>query len=461
MVSKGVQELRAIVQGVVGSGDTIEAEQVIDSLIKSMGSEGLKLRKEQAISQLQGELGNDGFQRKLEETINNMVGRYGSDRLPEIACADAGDIPTDSQLDALYNDIPEVIKEVPDPYLNALYYHKMNKPPTTSPHTGDVRELILASVLAAVSSGASYLTVSYPPQVFLDNVLRIDDSVTRESFYTTVKEAMEQPQPFVQTCMTCASKHQDDYKEMVNDYRELVASQGIASNVVESSMEESVEETVEEEPKVVKQKSASKKKSGGFLGALKGFGKTLTSMITSVFGNREKHKKTLTSAANKFAESTGKLTAKAGKKMLLLWKIVAGVNIVAFLARCVTVILTFFVDVTGRKTEAVKSGLAKIPLIGGLLGKGAKAVSASAIRSSLLLGNLPWLIALAVLTVFSIRVLSHKTSGEKDNIFMMLMSLLVIVATTISVVCLVKIGFATFKAFQDMEYFWATFYDNL
>ena len=77
------------------------------------------------------------------------------------------------------------------------------------------------------------------------------------------------------------------------------------------------------------------------------------------------------------------------------------------------------------------------------------------------MGSLPWLIALAVLAVFSIQVLSHKTSGEKDNIFQMLMSLLVIVATTVSVVCLVRIGFATFKGFQDMEYFWATFYDNV
>lgn len=171
--------------------------------------------------------------------------------------------------------------------------------------------------------------------------------------------------------------------------------------------------------------------------------------------------KTLTAAADRFVESSGRLTAKAGKKMLLLWKIVAGVNIAAFLAKCITVILTFFVDVTGRKTEAVKTGLAKIPLIGGLLGKGAKAVSATTIRSGLIMGSLPWLIALAVLAVFSIQVLSHKTSGEKDNIFQMLMSLLVIVATTVSVVCLVRIGFATFKGFQDMEYFWATFYDNV
>lgn len=464
MASKGIQELRATVQGIVGSGDTIEAEQVIDSLIKSMGNEGLKLKKEQAISKLQEELGDEGFSQRLEETINNMVGRYGSDRLPEIACADVGDMPTDSQLDTLYSGIPEVIKEIPDPYLNALYYHKMNKPSMTSPHEGDVKELILASVLAAVGSGASYLTVSYPPQIFLDKVLQIDDSVTRESFYTTVKRAMDQPQPFVQQCMVCASKHQDDYKAMVEDYKELVSSQSaVQQDMTGNPVSEAVEEQEEqyETSKTEKKSTSTVKKSGGFLGVLKGVGKSLTSMVASVFGNREKHKKTLTAAADRFVESSGRLTAKAGKKMLLLWKIVAGVNIAAFLAKCITVILTFFVDVTGRKTEAVKTGLAKIPLIGGLLGKGAKAVSATTIRSGLIMGSLPWLIALAVLAVFSIQVLSHKTSGEKDNIFQMLMSLLVIVATTVSVVCLVRIGFATFKGFQDMGYFWATFYDNV
>lgn len=453
MASKGLQQYLAEIQELVGTHDTIEAEHVIDSLFKNMGK-GKMSDKESGLRAIESELG-DSWEDTLNQTVLDMGKRYANDRLPKLALSDSGEsLPSAGQVDALSRDLPDVLRDAGDNYIAALLYHKMQKPKSDSPHTGQERDLILTSFFAGVQGGASYIVLSHPPQIFLDRVLQVD-GVSRDSYTATIKDAMEDTTPFLKQCVMCAKSNAQELQRMQQDYQSLFRE--TTADAMEPVMEED-EDDARQEPvrstKIDRDTEASRRPGGG----IKGFFKSLGNGIAAIFGNHSQHKVLVEGAANRYCAARDKVKGKLGKKMIWIYKLAATLNVIALFLRVLALVVSFFVDVTGRTTNAVSSALSWIPIIGKSLSKGVKVVSASGIRIGIVTSSIPWIITLCVLLWVTRSALKRKEEKQRETIFEMLLSMMAICCVLVSIYVLWRFGLAVVAGLADTKYFWAMFY---
>ncbi|MCM1441547.1 MAG: hypothetical protein NC131_20420 [Roseburia sp.] len=442
-MSKGkdaLQSIRTVIAKYTGSGDTVEAEQVIDDILDTV--EGCTDK----VSGLGKWLETFGSEEEkvsaIQSAISSMINGYANDLLPAYALAETGEEAekvAENQRSVLGDKITSV-QNASVPYMAALRYHSTQKPRSKAvdPNSKEY-QMVLACCYVAWEMYAGYLVLNYPPKSFIKNVLGIA-GFTREEFHGVVEDAMNRPEPFRYLCKQAAESMPNEAAKMKAAYESLFGNG-----------EEDRESGVEVEPEPITTKATK-----GAKGLLSSAGE----MFTSVFGDNEKHKEVLTNTSDKFSEGARSLGKKLGKKMIWIWRIIAVTDVVSFIVRLALIVISFFVDVTGPKTAAAEGFLAKIPLIGGLIKKAAKPVSATAIRTNLIRKSLPVLLALGVIAVMAVVVWRRKEKREVDNIQYMIISLIVIAATTASVWLLVKVIMAVVAAIGN-EYFWATVYSKI
>lgn len=450
MASDLVQTMRSWCAQRCGSGDTIEAEQVIDKILQDIGvTESKKAGIAQFLKSFNGDL--DARESAMAEAVRAVIDNHTNDKLPEYSLLEMEKERMSSIGEAQRNSLSMAEKDddvvnASDAYIAAIRYHEVQKPKQAKPVSEDSEyNYVLASVWAAVSNGANYLTISYPPTSFINNVLRIP-GLSRDEFHATVLDAMSQDIPFFVVCQQAAEKCSAEFNEMVEDYKNLFGSKKATVKNVEG---------VEEEVDVADLSAKDKAKHG--LGSL---AKSGLDMIGSVFGNHERHEKVLSETADKFTGISRDFGKKLGAKLIWIWRIVAAVDVISLLVRLGVLVLSFFVDVTGPKTEAVGGVLSKIPFVGGFFTKAATQVSATAIRSQLITKSIPIILALAFIAFMAITVWRRKETGKRDNVMQMLISMIVIVSTAASAYFLIKTGIALFTS-RGEEYFWASFYSKI
>lgn len=453
MANRGLQQYLAEIQELVGTHDTIEAEHVIDSLFKNMGK-GKMSDKESGLRAIESEL-CDSWEDTLNQTVLDMGRRYANDRLPKLALSDSGEsLPSAGQVEALSRDLPDVLRDAGDNYIAALLYHKMQKPKSDSPHTGHERDLILTSFFAGVQGGASYIVLSHPPQIFLDRVLQVD-GVSRDSYTATIKDAMEDKTPFLKQCVMCAKSNAQELQRMQQDYQSLFQEEKVALR--DPEMEDDEDEVVgapvmktarKREPEV------PRRSGGRFKGFLKSFGNG----VAAIFGNHKQHEVLVRGTADKYCAARDKVKSKLGNKMIWIYRISAWLNMAALVVQVFVLILSFFVDVTGKLTESVTSKLKWVPFIGNGLSGLTKGFSAMGVRLTIVLKMVPWVLAMTVVVYVTRRALRVKEGADRESVFDMLISIIAICCVLTALNVFWRLGVAIMAGLADTKYFWATFY---